>query len=246
MKIEEVKPYKSEKTKRQQVEEMFDNIAEGYDDLNRNMSLGVDSYWRQYVTDYLEQTGVWPSRILDVATGTGDLALLASVRLQPDEVIGIDISEEMMKIGRDKVEAAGLSDIIKFRKEDCAQMSFTDKSFDAVISAFALRNFENLQQCLNEMYRVLEPGGVIAVIDLCNPKRFPMKQLFAIYQKFVMPIVSRKFIGDQEAASYLNDSMRVVPSGKDMARYFENAGFQQVDYKVLRFGMCYLYTGIKS
>lgn len=225
---------------------MFDNIASGYDDLNHNMSLGVDSHWRQYVIDYLEMGGAWPSRILDVATGTGDLALLAAVRLEPDEVIGIDISEEMMKIGREKVEAAGLGDAIKFQNEDCAHMSFADKSFDAVVSAFALRNFEDLQQCLNEMYRVLEPGGTIAVIDLCNPKHFPMKQLFAIYQKFIMPLVSRRFIGDKEAASYLNDTMKVVPSGKDMARLFERAGFQNVNYRALQFGMCYLYTGIKG
>lgn len=246
MKIEEIKPYKNTKSKRQQVEEMFDGIASEYDSLNHNMSLGVDARWRQFVVDYLEINGIWPLRILDVATGTGDLALIASVRLHPDEIIGIDISQEMLRIGKEKTKVARLDDNIHFRKEDCAKMSFEDHSFDAVISAFALRNFENLQQCLNEMYRVTAHGGVIAVIDLCDPRHFPMKQLFKIYQKLIMPIISRRCIKDIEAASYLNQSMKVVPSGKDMAQLFRNAGFINVKYTPLKFGMCYLYTGRKA
>ena len=224
---------------------MFDNIAEGYDDLNRNMSLGVDSRWRQFVIDYLKIRSVWPVKVLDVATGTGDMALMAAVQLNPDSVIGVDISEEMMRIGREKVEAAGLSNIITLLKEDCASMSFEDDTFDAVISAFALRNFEDISQCLKEMYRVLAPGGSIAVIDLCKPRRFPMKQLFAIYRKCVMPFISHRFIGDKEAANYLNDTMNVVPVGKDMAKLFKDAGFKDVGYRSLPSGICYLYSGTK-
>ncbi len=223
---------------KKEVIEFFDARAEAWD-----RSVVHDD---EVISEILDNANVGPGcDVLDVACGTGILFpyyLSRGVR----SVIGIDISEEMMKIGREKVEAAGLGDAIKFQNEDCAHMSFADKSFDAVVSAFALRNFEDLQQCLNEMYRVLEPGGTIAVIDLCNPKHFPMKQLFAIYQKFIMPLVSRRFIGDKEAASYLNDTMKVVPSGKDMARLFEQAGFQNVNYRALQFGMCYLYTGIKG
>lgn len=244
MKIEETKPYNDSQSKKQQIEEMFNSIAAGYDDFNHNMSLGVDSTWRKHIIDYLKLCHTWPLRMLDVATGTADMALMAAVELGPEEIIGIDISDEMMNVGREKIEAAGLSDIIKLQHEDCASMSFPDKSFDAVVSAFALRNFENISQCLSEMYRVLEDEGHIAVIDLCNPQKFPMKQAFEFYQKYVMSHVSKKFI-DEKAASYLDKSMSVVPCGKEMADMFEQAGFKKVEFHVLPFGMCYIYTGTK-
>lgn len=150
-----LKPYQNDSSKREQVEEMFDNIADSYDIMNKKMSLGIATQWRNKAISYLKQKSSWPLRILDVATGTGDMALMACAELGPEEVIGIDISEEMMARARGKIEAAGLQDTITIKNEDCEKTSFHSNYFDAVLSAFALRNFQHLELCLKEMCRVL-------------------------------------------------------------------------------------------
>lgn len=240
--IKDVTPYHSNESKSKQVEAMFDNIAPTYDYLNHTLSLGVDKKWRNCAIDYLKGVGSWPMRVLDVATGTGDLALLAAVELGSEEVIGIDISDKMMKIGEEKVKVLNLSQIIRFMHEDCSSLTFKEKSFDAVISAFALRNFENIKQCLSEMKRVLQPNGDIVVIDLCAPRKFPMRQVFYVYQKVIMPCMGSKVAKDKLAFKYLPETMVEVPQGEDMAELFRSVGFRDVEYKYLNFGMCCMYT----
>ena len=240
---EQIKPYGEEGTKREQVEQMFDNIAHSYDTLNHTLSFGVDRMWRKSAIDYLQKKG--GSSILDIATGTGDFAILAAQKLNAQKVIGIDISEGMMAIGREKVEKLGLSSTITFQKEDCAKMSFPDNSFDAVISAFALRNFQNLDECLKEMHRVLNANGHFSVVDLCTPVSFPMKQLFWLYKKAVMPVLGKLFSKDKTAYSYLPATMDAVPQAERMQSIIQQAGFQNVNFKRLPFGMCILYTATK-
>ncbi len=242
-KQEQIKPYGEKGTKREQVEQMFDNIANSYDTLNHTLSFGVDRIWRKAAIEYLQKKS--GSSILDIATGTGDFAILAAQKLNAQKVIGIDISEGMMAIGREKVEKLGLSNIITFQKEDCAKMSFADNSFDAVISAFALRNFQNLDDCLKEMHRVLNENGHLSVVDLCTPVSFPMKQLFWIYKKAVMPVLGKIFSKDKTAYSYLPATMDAVPQAERMQRIIQQAGFQNVNFKRLPFGMCILYTATK-
>ncbi len=243
MKIEQIKPYGSEGSKRMQVEKMFNNIAHSYDALNHTLSLGVDRVWRRNAIDHLKP--FHPQRILDVATGTGDFALLAYERLQPRQIVGCDISEGMMEVGRKKVEKAGLCQHITFQHEDCARLSFDEGEFDAVISAFALRNFENIDACMAEMYRVLRLGGQLSVIDLCTPVGFPMRQLFYLYKKGIMPLIGRIISHDDLAYTYLPQSMDAVPQGEQMQAIITRAGFQKTSYKRLAFGMCILYTGEK-
>jgi len=243
---EQIKPYGEEGSKRQQVETMFDNIAHSYDFLNHTLSLGIDKIWRNCAIKYLLRNRKSTDSILDIATGTGDFAILAFNKLKPKKVVGVDISEGMMNIGREKVAKLGLDKSITFQNEDCANMSFDDNSFDAVISAFALRNFENLDVCLKEMHRVLNDGGHLSVVDLCTPVAFPMKQLFYIYSRVVMPLLGRLFSKDASAYSYLPETMEAVPQAERMQNIIANAGFKNAQYKRLIFGMCILYTGEKA
>lgn len=242
---EQIKPYGEEGTKREQVEQMFDNIAHSYDTLNHTLSFGVDKIWRNNAIDYLLKNRQSTDSVLDIATGTGDFAILAYDKLKASRIVGIDISEGMMAIGREKVEKLGIADHITFQKEDCARMSFADDSFDAVISAFALRNFQNLDECLKEMHRVLNKNGHLSVIDLCAPVSFPMKQGFWLYKKCVMPTLGRLLSKDKTAYSYLPDTMDAVPQAERMQAIIQQAGFHNVNFKRLAFGMCILYTAQK-
>ncbi|MCQ2212734.1 MAG: bifunctional demethylmenaquinone methyltransferase/2-methoxy-6-polyprenyl-1,4-benzoquinol methylase UbiE [Bacteroidaceae bacterium] len=244
-KQEDIKPYTSEGSKREQVEHMFDNIAHSYDLLNHTLSFGIDKIWRNNAIAYLKPFCKKGCSILDIATGTGDFAILADQKLQPAQVVGCDISEGMMQIGREKVEKLGLSDRITFCNEDCANLSFQDNRFDAVISAFALRNFQNLDQCLKEMHRVLAPDGHLSVVDLCTPVSFPMKQLFWIYKKAIMPMLGALLSKDASAYSYLPDTMDAVPQAEQMTAIITKAGFHNAHYRRLLFGMCILYTAEK-
>jgi len=244
-KQENIKPYNSEGSKREQVEQMFDNIAHSYDFLNHTLSFGIDKLWRNNAINYLIKKRTRTDRVLDIATGTGDFAILAYQKLHPQSVVGCDISEGMMQIGREKVSRLGLSDQITFCNEDCSNMSFQSGTFDAVISAFALRNFQNLDQCLSEMHRVLADGGDLSVVDLCTPVSFPMKQLFYIYKKVIMPALGRLFSKDSTAYSYLPDTMDAVPQAEQMTSIITKAGFRNAKYKRLLFGMCIRYTAEK-
>ena len=243
---EEVKPYSEEGSKRTQVEKMFNHIAPTYDRLNHTLSLGIDRRWRKNAIKHLGRICKEPlNSVLDIATGTGDFALLAEKILHPRHITGIDISEGMMNVGREKVAQAGLDGTIGFKQEDCSQLSFADDSFDAVISSFGLRNFENLDACLAEMYRVTQKGGHLVAIDLSTPKSFPMKHLFWVYKKLVMPFVGRSISHDDSAYTYLPDSMDAIPQGKEMVEIFSKAGWKNVRYKRLLPGMCIRYTAEK-
>ncbi len=242
---EQIKPYGEEGTKREQVEQMFDNIAHSYDTLNHTLSFGVDRIWRNNAIDFLLKNRTSTDSVLDIATGTGDFAILAAQKLRTQHIVGCDISEGMMQIGREKVAKLRLSDIITFQNEDCAKMSFETNSFDAVISAFALRNFQNLDECLKEMHRVLKEDGHLSVVDLCAPVSFPMKQFFWLYKKGVMPMLGKLFSKDNTAYSYLPETMDAVPQAERMQSIIQQAGFHNVNFKRLAFGMCILYTAEK-
>jgi len=240
---EHIKPYGKDGKKSEQVKEMFDNIAPAYDKLNHTLSMGIDRSWRRKAIDVLRPFR--PHRIMDVATGTGDFAILACRELQPDALIGIDISEGMMKVGREKVSRAHLSDKISFAREDCLSLSFSDASFDAVTVAFGIRNFEDLDKGLSEICRVLKPGGHLIILELSTPERFPMKQLFSIYSKVVIPLLGKCISKDDSAYTYLPQSIRAFPQGEVMQEVIRRAGFSKVHFKRLTFGICTLYVAEK-
>ena len=248
MAVEAIKPYGQDGSKHEQVEVMFDNIAPTYDLLNHTLSLGIDRLWRRSAIKRIKKLSSLTANrstltVLDVATGTGDLAIQAYKSLRPDEVIGCDISDEMMRIGRQKAVEAGVAEHIKFVHEDCEHLSFADGQFDVVMSAFALRNFENIGACLREMRRVMKPEGCAVIIDLCAPRRFPMRQVFWLYQHTIMPLLGRILSNDRQAYSYLPRTMAAVSQGEEMAAKFREAGFTDVSYQYLAFDMCCMYSG---
>lgn len=240
---ENIKPYSGEGKKAEQVEHMFDNIAHAYDRLNHTLSLGIDRSWRRKAIAGLKPYR--PQQIMDVATGTGDFAILAYRMLQPESIIGTDISEGMMNVGRNKVEKEGLSDKIAFCKEDSSSFSFKDETFDSVTVAFGIRNFENLDKCLTEMCRVLKKDGHLVILELTTPDKFPMKQLFAIYSKIVIPVIGKLFSKDNSAYKYLPETIKAFPQGEVMKGVISRAGFSKVNFKRLTFGICTLYTATK-
>ena len=197
---ETIKPYHNG-SKAEQVEQMFDNIAPTYDQLNHRLSWDIDRGWRRKAIKQLEPYK--PQTMLDIATGTGDFAILAAKMLQPQQLIGADISEGMMEIGRQKVKKAALDHIITFERQDCLNLSYPDNSFDSVTAAFGIRNFADLDRGLSEMCRVLKKGGHLSIVELTSPVSFPMKQLFHIYAHSVLPIYGRLISRDQSAYSYL-------------------------------------------
>lgn len=239
---EKINPYRQGE-KGAQVEEMFDNIAPTYDTLNHRLSWNIDKYWRRKAIDKL--CPYRPKRILDVATGTGDFAIEAARALQPKELLGTDISEGMMQVGRDKVAAMGLDSVIRFQREDCLALSLADDSFDAVTAAFGIRNFQNLEQGLREMWRVLRKGGHLCVIELTTPVAFPMRQLFSIYSHTVLPLYGRLISKDTKAYSYLTQTIEAFPQGEAMEQILRRAGFAEASFQRLTFGICTLYFATK-
>lgn len=239
---EYVKPYGNNGRKAEQVERMFDHIAPAYDRLNHTLSLGIDRRWRKHAIKWLKPFR--PQQIMDVATGTGDFAILACRMLKPQQLIGTDISEGMMQIGREKVKEAGLEGSIRFQREDCEALSFPEATFDAVTVAFGIRNFEHLDRGLQEMCRVLRKGGHLVILELSTPSRFPMKQLYQIYSKFI-PLVGRLISHDNNAYTYLPESIRAFPQGEVMQESIRRAGFSEVKFRRLTFGVCTLYMATK-
>ena len=238
-----IKPYDQDRHKSEQVEEMFDHIAHSYDQLNLTLSIGIDRLWRRKAIKRLQ--AYHPKHILDVATGTGDFAILASRLLKPQEIIGIDISEGMMAVGREKVKQAGLNTVIRFKREDCTALSFEADSFDAITVAFGVRNFDGLDKGLEEMHRVMKQGGRLVILELSSPTRFPMKQLYRFYSKTVMPLIGKLISKDDSAYTYLPQSIEACPQGEQMAEIINRAGFKEVEYEPLTFGICTLYTATK-
>lgn len=222
---------------------MFDNIAHSYDLLNHSLSWGIDRRWRRIAIDSLR--AFKPQQILDIATGTGDFAILSARRLQPQSVTGADISEGMMQIARQKVKEKELDHIIRFQREDCSSLSFPDDTFDAVTVAYGVRNFENLDEGLRETCRVLKPGGHLLIVELSSPKNFPMKQLFAVYAKVVMPAIGRLISKDRSAYTYLPATMAAFPQGEVMQGILKKAGFREVYFKRFTFGISTMYLATK-
>ena len=241
-KQEEINPY-HEGEKAQQVEQMFDNIAPTYDTLNHRLSWDIDKGWRKKAIQQLMPYK--PQTMLDIATGTGDFAILAAQMLRPRRLVGADISEGMMEIGRQKVERLGLKDIISFAKEDCLNLSYDDGSFDAVTAAFGIRNFANLDKGLSEMCRVLKPGGHLSIVELTTPVSFPMKQLFHIYSHTVLPVYGRLISKDTSAYSYLTKTIEAFPQGERMKEILKQAGFKDAGFQRLTFGICTMYFATK-
>ena len=239
---EEIKPYgKGEKA--QQVEQMFDNIAPTYDKLNHRLSWDIDKGWRRKAIRQLEPYK--PQTILDIATGTGDFAILAAEMLKPQRLVGADISEGMMEIGRRKVQEKGLQDIIFFEKEDCLALSYPDDTFDAVTAAFGIRNFADLDLGLREMCRVLRHGGHLSIIELTSPVSTPMKQLFHIYAHTVLPVYGRFISKDTSAYTYLTKTIEAFPQGEQMTDILKKAGFCEATFHRLTFGICTMYFATK-
>lgn len=242
-KQETIKPYGEQGSKKEQVERMFDSVAHSYDLLNHTLSFGIDKIWRNAAINSLKPYA--PQQILDVATGTGDFALLTMRKLQPKEILGVDISEGMMEVGRKKVSDAGLQERIRFQKEDCLNLSFADNSFDAVTVAYGIRNFADLDKGLNEMHRVLRPDGRLVIIELTSPVHFPMKQLFWLYSHCFMPLLGKCISRDNSAYSYLPATMEAFPQGEEMEGILQKAGFSEVKFKRYTFGLSTLYTAKK-
>jgi len=240
---EKIKPYSAEGRKGTQVAKMFDNIAHSYDFLNHSLSFGVDRIWRRAAINSLKPYN--PQEILDVATGTGDFAILTAKKLKPKKLIGIDISQGMIDVGLRKVTKEGLDKTITLRTDDCMRLSFPDNSFDAVTVAYGVRNFENLDCGLREMHRVLRPGGRLVIIELTVPSRFPMKQLFSIYSKIAFPLIGRLVSHDDNAYKYLPATMKAFPHGPEMKEILKRAGFNSPNYNDFLLGINTLYTAEK-
>lgn len=239
---ETIKPYNSG-DKATQVEQMFDNIAPAYDTLNHRLSWNIDRGWRRKAIGQLAPYR--PQVMLDIATGTGDFALLAAELLQPQRLIGADISEGMMNIGRQKVAQRGLQHIISFEKEDCTRLSYPDGTFDAVTAAFGIRNFADLDKGLSEMCRVLKKGGHLSIVELTTPVTFPMRQLFHVYSHTVLPVYGRLISHDGSAYSYLTKTIEAFPQGERMVDILRKAGFAKASFKRLTFGICTMYFATK-
>ncbi len=227
--------------KAEAVESMFDAVAPRYDLLNRVLSAGVDRYWRSRAVRMLYDEQ--PTRVLDVATGTADLAIKIERGLHPRETIGIDLSTEMLRRGREKIERKGLSPRISLRKADATALPFDDEAFDAAFVAFGVRNFENLDAGLGDIRRVLRPGGSLVVLEFSQPRAFPIKQLYDWYSHHVLPRIGGLLSPDQGAYEYLPSSVAAFPDGSDFLRRMGDAGFSSLEWLPLTFGIASLYRG---
>jgi demethylmenaquinone methyltransferase/2-methoxy-6-polyprenyl-1,4-benzoquinol methylase len=234
-----VTPYNDTRSKKQQVEEMFDNIAYRYDFLNHLLSLGIDILWRKKAVKFIGT--IQPKKILDVASGTGDFAFEA-LSLHPNKIIGFDLSEGMIKFGREKAEKMHVAGQVEFVKGDSEKMPFADNSFDAITVGFGIRNFENLEAGLKEMLRVTRSGGKIAILEASMPKNAIIHSFFSLYFGKVVPFIGRLFSKDARAYSYLPESVLAFPHGFVLVRILENIGFVKVSWEPLTFGTCAFYT----
>lgn len=238
-----VTPYKDlNKTKKEQVAEMFDNISPNYDKLNRSLSFGIDILWRRKIRRELNK--LKPERILDVATGTADVAIEIS-KVNPKEIIGVDISAGMLAIGRTKIKQKKLTHVIELQLGDSEQLNFKDDSFDAITVAFGVRNFENLKKGLMEMRRVLKPGGTLLILEFSQPRVFPVKQLYNFYFSYIIPWWGKLVSKDQSAYQYLFDSVRVFPYGNQLKLIMEEAGLKEISFEPVTFGIVTLYKASK-
>jgi demethylmenaquinone methyltransferase / 2-methoxy-6-polyprenyl-1,4-benzoquinol methylase len=240
---EEIKPYGQGGSKKEQVSRMFDGIAPYYDFLNRLLSLGIDTVWRKRAIDQLEAAR--PQRVLDVATGTADVALEMARRLRPERIIGLDIAPRMLDIGRQKVRKKGLENVIELQVGDSENLPFENNTFDALTVAFGVRNFEHLEKGLQEMYRVLKPGGKLVVLEFSKPRVFPFKQLYDFYFRNVLPAVGRFTSKDPKAYRYLYESVQAFPDREQFTDILSKTGYKSNQCIPLTLGVCSIYTGVK-
>jgi demethylmenaquinone methyltransferase/2-methoxy-6-polyprenyl-1,4-benzoquinol methylase len=241
--VSEITPYNTSTDKKEQVAEMFDHIAPQYDFLNQVLSFGIHKSWRRRTIKKLR--ALKPRVMMDVATGTGDLAIEAVRQLSPDKIVGVDISEGMMKFGRGKVKQLKLDHIISFESGDSENLPFPENSFDAVTVGFGVRNFAHLQKGIDGMYRVLKPGGMLVVLEFSKPHQFPMKQGYAFYSRFILPLIGRMFSRDKRAYSYLPESIAAFPEGPKFLEVMKKSGFSDVSWQPLTFGIASIYVGRK-
>lgn len=241
---DEVVPYQhSQLEKKEQVADMFNSIAYRYDFLNRFLSAGIDVWWRKKAISQLKALA--PKKILDVATGTGDVAIMTWNMLHPDLINGIDISEGMLGLGRKKLEKLGLNGKIILEKGDSETIRFEDNHFDAITVAFGVRNFQNLEKGLQEMYRVLKPGGKLVVLEFSKADAGFLSALFNFYMNRITPFIGKLFAKNKDAYQYLNDSVQAFPEGPTFLNIMNDAGFTQTYLKKLSFGICTIYCGSK-
>lgn len=233
-------PYKnSEKGKKGQIIDMFNNIAGKYDFLNHALSLNIDKIWRNKAIKIIKLYN--PQIVLDVATGTGDFAILSAQKLTPKHVVGIDISEKMLEVGIEKVKNLGLQNVVTLQVGDSEAISFGDNSFDAITVGFGVRNFENLSMGLSEIHRVLKANGVAVVLEFSMPEHFPIKQLYSFYFKHILPTIGKIFSKDYDAYYYLFKSVQEFPYGEKFASIAKQSGFSDIQIKKLTFGIASLY-----
>ena len=238
-----ITPYqKKEGSKKEQVTKMFDSIAHSYDFLNHFLSLGIDIMWRKKAVKEISK--IKPQYILDIATGTGDLAIECA-KLKPKKIIGVDISNNMLNVGRTKILKKGLSDLIDMKNGDSENLSFEDNKFDAITAGFGVRNFENLDKGLNELYRVLNQEGKIVILEPSEPKSFPFKQIYLVYFNTILPMLGKVFSKDSSAYTYLPNSVAAFPCGNEFVQKLKKAGFKNAKHTPLTFGIAALYTGTK-
>ena len=238
-----IKPYKNtSKGKKEQVARMFDNISANYDGLNRVISFGIDISWRKKVVQLVSKNN--PKQILDIATGTGDLAIMMS-QLNPDKIIGLDISAGMLDVGKRKIANVNLSDKIAMVVGDSENMPFDDNTFDAITVSFGVRNFANLDKGLTEIKRVLKPGGTFVILETSNPTKFPFKQGYKFYTTYILPFIGKIFSRDKAAYSYLCESANIFPFGEAFNNILQKNGFINTEYRPVTFGVATIYSATK-
>jgi demethylmenaquinone methyltransferase/2-methoxy-6-polyprenyl-1,4-benzoquinol methylase len=230
-------------SKKEQVAGMFNDIAFRYDFINRFLSVGIDVQWRKKAIKQLAE--IKPQTVLDVATGTADVALLTHKMLHPKKIVGIDISEGMLEFGRKKIAKAGLESSIELFTGDSEKINFPDSSFDAVTVAFGVRNFEHLDKGLKDMYRVLKPGGKVVILEFSKPKQTAFKGIYKLYMNIIAPGFGKMFAKNKDAYQYLNGSIQAFPEGQTFLNIMHEAGFTQTYLKTLSLGICTIYCGSK-
>lgn len=238
----EVKPYHTDTSKKEQVAQMFDNIAFRYDFLNSLLSLGIHKGWRRKCVKLIAPGK--PRQILDVATGTADFAIECA-KLNPERIVGIDISEGMMQHGREKLRKLHLEGLITLQSGDAETVSFSDDTFDAIVVGFGVRNFETLEKGLDNMLRVLKPGGKLCVLEFSYPRKFPVKQLYHFYFRYITPAIGKLFSKDNRAYTYLPESVKAFPDNERFTAILAKLGYKQATYKPLSFGIAAIYTAVK-
>lgn len=238
--VEKITPYRSGEAKEKQVEQMFDSIAPAYDFMNRAMTLGIDRFWRQRAVKLLRDAN--PLKVLDIATGTGDLAIKLAQEFPAAHIVGIDLSENMIRVGKEKINRLAMHNRIEFLAGDCLKLPFEDNTFDLITVAYGVRNFADIPAGYREMQRVLRPGGKLCVIELSVPASPVIRPLYKLYTSTLIPLAGRLISRDARAYSYLPESIQAAPQRQDMCRIIEQAGFDDAKFRSMTLGVCCIYT----